>query len=271
VFRKGVSDLDEDSFYATLLDLQRRNKIRIESREGGMKIFILDRGVDDAYEQKAMEFLEKLATLDVTSPDNPQAIFDTDTLKELAGKISSGSSDSLAAEAQKDLLALTNYKSPPWNNIVPIIFTGVAFVPWVYAYFFGSLPSSFFLIVMVMMGIAFFGNIFTQRKRNGTVEEYGSKEWVKVSEAFFVEGRRRVWPLAVLGALLLAASIVVSFWAAIVSYLLWTPAVLGAIVLVQGVIANSFHPRCLGGGRMECIRRNWSGTPSAPTSATIPS
>jgi uncharacterized membrane protein len=246
VFRKDVSDLDENGFYATLLDLDRRNKIKIEPREEGMRIDILDTNVEDSYEQRVIELLRKLGTLDVTSPSNPQTYFDTDTLKELASKISSGLGDSQAVEAQKDLLALTNYKSPPWNKIVPIIFTGVFFVPWVFAYFFSSLPGSIFLIVMVMMGIALFGNILEQRKRKGSVEKYGSKEWAKVSEAFFVEGRRRLWPLAVLGALLLVATIVVFFWASIVSYLLWMPMVLGTVVLVQGAIAYSFPSTLFG-------------------------
>ncbi len=259
VFRRGVSDLDEDGFYATLLDLQRRKKIRIEPREGGMKIFILDRSVEDAYEQKAMEFLGKLATLDVTSPNNPQAVFDTDTLKELAGKISSGSGDSRASEAQKDLLTLTNYKSPPWSNLVPIIFVGVFFVPWLYAFFFSSLPSGLMLVVVVMFGIALIGNTFGRIKQEGSFKGNGSKEWAKVSEAFFVKGRRRVWPIAVTGALLLIATVVVFLWAPIVSNLLWTPVVLGTVVLGQGAIAYSF-PSTLFGRWREGVykeKREW--------------
>jgi uncharacterized membrane protein len=258
VFRKGVSDLDEDGFYATLLDLQRRKKIRIEPREGGMKIFILSRDVEDAYEQKTMEFLGKLATLDVTSPDNPQAVFDTDTLKELAGKISSGSEDSRASEDQKDLLTLTNYKSPPWSNLVPIIFVGVFFVPWLYAFFFGSLPSGMMLVVVVIFGIALIGNTFGRIKQEGGVGGYGSKEWAKVSEAFFVKGRRRVWPIAVLGVLLLFASLI-PYGAPIASYLLWTPALLGAVVLGQAGIAYSFPSTLFGRWRegMYKEKREW--------------
>ena len=259
VFRKGVSDLDEDAFYATLLDLQRRKKIRIESREGGMKIFILSRDVEDAYEQKAMEFLGKLATLDVTSPDNLQVVFDTDTLKELAGKISSGSEDSRASEAQKDLLTLTNYRSPPWSNLVPIIFVGVFFVPWLYAFFFSSLPSGMMLVVVAMMGFALIGNMSMRLKQKGGVGGDGSKEWAKVSEAFFVKGRRRVLPIAVVGALLLIAAVVVFLWAPIVSNLLWTPVVLGTVVLGQGAIAYSF-PSTLFGRWREGVykeKREW--------------
>jgi uncharacterized membrane protein len=75
VFRKEISDFDEDGFYATLLDLHLRKKLRIEPREHGMKIHILDSNVDDAYEGKVIGFLQKLST---------NGVFDTDTLSDLA-------------------------------------------------------------------------------------------------------------------------------------------------------------------------------------------
>ncbi len=81
VFRKDVFDFDEDGFYATLLDLHMRKKIKLEPRENGMKIHVLDAAVEDSYEKKVMEFVQKLAM------DN---VFDTDTLRDLAHDIKRG-------------------------------------------------------------------------------------------------------------------------------------------------------------------------------------
>jgi uncharacterized membrane protein len=102
------------------------------------------------------------------------------------------------------------------------------------------------LVVVVMFGIALIGNTFGRIKQKDSVEGSGSKEWAKVSEAFFVKGRRRVWPIAVTGALLLIATVVVFLWAPIVSNLLWTPVVLGTVVLGQGAIAYSFSSTLFG-------------------------
>jgi uncharacterized membrane protein len=236
VFNKGVNDMDENGFYATLLDLDRRKKIRIEPREGGMKIFVLDKDVGDAYEQRTMEFLGKLATLDATSPDNPQAVFDTDTLKELAAKIGAGSTDAKVAEAQKDILALTNYKSQSWANArAAQVFSCVFLLFLTLMAFYANEPFAI-MIAVGMSGLIFFGGFNDWRRRKAA-----HTEWIKVSEAFFVEGRRRVLPLAVLGALLLAASIIIFLLAPVVSYLLWTPVILGVVALVQ-VAAAYFSP-----------------------------
>ena len=81
VFRKDVFDFDEDGFYATLLDMHMRKKIRLEPREGGMKIRVLDAQAEDKYEEKVIGFLQKNAVGDA---------FDTDTLKELAHDIKRG-------------------------------------------------------------------------------------------------------------------------------------------------------------------------------------
>ncbi len=99
VFRKNVGDFDENGFYSTLLDLHTRKKIRIEPREGGMKIQLIDPTVEEDYDKRVIGFLQSLAK------DN---VFDTDTLKALAGSINSGSGSSLALKAQNDLAALSS-------------------------------------------------------------------------------------------------------------------------------------------------------------------
>ena len=109
IFRKNVGDFDENGFYSTLLDLHTRKKIRIEPREGGMKVYIVDPAVEDDYDKRAIGFLQSLAK---------DSVFDTDTLKELAGSINSGSGSSLALKAQRDLFSLLTKKETRSQNAI---------------------------------------------------------------------------------------------------------------------------------------------------------
>jgi uncharacterized membrane protein len=100
VFRKEVFDFDEDGFYATLLDLHLRKKVRLEPREHGIKIYILDANVDDSYERRVIGFLQKLGT---------NGVFDTDTLRDLAHDIRSGKGSYVRGmEIKEDLDGLTH-------------------------------------------------------------------------------------------------------------------------------------------------------------------
>ena len=176
IFRKNVGDFDENGFYSTLLDLHTKKKIRIEQKEGGMRIFLLDTSTDSAYEQKVLEFLGKLAIKDATLP-NPQTVFDTDTLKELANSINSGKSNSLAVIAQNDLQSLTTRK------------------------------------------------IFN---------------WVKMVDDFITQGRNHVWPLAALGMLIGAASIILLILEPYVGSQIFTPILLGLVIIIQTAVVFAF-------------------------------
>jgi uncharacterized membrane protein len=99
VFRKDAFDFDEDGFYATLLDLHMRKKIKLEPREGAMKIHVLDATTEDKYEEKVIAFLQKNAV---------DGAFDTDTLKDLAHDIKRGKGSYAHGMAVKnDLVELT--------------------------------------------------------------------------------------------------------------------------------------------------------------------
>jgi uncharacterized membrane protein len=125
VYNKGMLKFDENGFYATLLDLDTRGKIKIEPREGaqtpqipdtaraptssgsGLRIQILDTNVTDGYEKKVMEFLVNNSIPDPITPT--QAIFDTDTLNALAMQISSNENPPAKALAtQSELSMLLN-------------------------------------------------------------------------------------------------------------------------------------------------------------------
>lgn len=121
VYNKGMLKFDENGFYATLLDLDTRGKIKIEPREGaqtpqipdtaraptssgsGLRIQILDTNVTDGYEKKVMEFLVNNSIPDPITPT--QAIFDTDTLNALAMQISSNENPPAKALATQSALS----------------------------------------------------------------------------------------------------------------------------------------------------------------------
>ena len=98
IYNKGMLKFDENGFYATLLDLGNRNRIKIDPREeqvnggtpadtstrsgSGLRIRVLDTAVSDEYERRVIAFLVNNSTPDPTNTS--QQVFDTDTLNALA-------------------------------------------------------------------------------------------------------------------------------------------------------------------------------------------
>ncbi|UCD44646.1 MAG: DUF2207 domain-containing protein [Candidatus Bathyarchaeota archaeon] len=74
VFVKGVLDYDDDGFYATILDLHMRKKIRVTTKPGGLLIELLDTEVEEIYERRVIGFLQSLAE---------DGVFDTDRIEEI--------------------------------------------------------------------------------------------------------------------------------------------------------------------------------------------
>jgi uncharacterized membrane protein len=70
VFKSDAADFDEDGFYATLLDLHIKEKIRISTEETEATIEILDDQGLDRYEDSVMDFLSSIAVNDVVTPHN---------------------------------------------------------------------------------------------------------------------------------------------------------------------------------------------------------
>jgi uncharacterized membrane protein len=79
VFKRDAVDYDEDGFFATLLDLHMRRKIRIDTKNGGLAIRILDQADGDIYEGRALQFLKDLSK---------DGVMDTDSIKEFTKNLS---------------------------------------------------------------------------------------------------------------------------------------------------------------------------------------
>ena len=77
LFKGDAMTFDEDGYYATLLDLHRRNFIRITEREqgGGVRIQLLRETSDDPYEQRVIGFLRDVGE---------GGVMDTSDLQQLA-------------------------------------------------------------------------------------------------------------------------------------------------------------------------------------------
>ncbi len=73
VFKGDAFKLDEDGFYATLLDLQRKGNVEIESQGDELRIKILNPDTKDRYEELVLRFLERFSE---------NGIFDTKRIKD---------------------------------------------------------------------------------------------------------------------------------------------------------------------------------------------
>jgi uncharacterized membrane protein len=248
-FKGGIPNFDENGFYATLLDLHTRNKIRIEPREGGMKIYILDKNVDDPYEQRALEFLASLSTIDATNPEDVKAVFDTDRLSEASARISSAS-DSQALAAQQMLVDLT--KGPVSNPImgslksVLIMLAPIA-VFAVFAYFFVMTTMELTPILIIASIILLF--LFMSSRTGGLSSNFVGNIWSKMSGEFYVSTSNRTRLLTIAGGAIAVASVVIFLLRPGYLYLTVTPIILGLVVVVESVAPMWFPPTLLGGWR----------------------
>ncbi len=113
VFKKGVSDFDEDAFHATLLDLHINEKIKVTPEGDAATIEILDDSGLDMYEAKIVKFLRSISPDGVVTPHAMEAIAENgkhsrDGAMKLYGvqskydELTSGTNDSIAKEFTVD-------------------------------------------------------------------------------------------------------------------------------------------------------------------------
>ncbi len=82
IFKSDAIDFDENGFYATLLDLHKRQKIKIQTKNKGLTIQILNQEKLDNYELRVIDFLKSISI---------NGIIDTSETKKLAKTLSSSS------------------------------------------------------------------------------------------------------------------------------------------------------------------------------------
>jgi uncharacterized membrane protein len=109
VFKKGVSDYDEDAFYATMLNLHIRDKISVTPDEKGARVEILnDKGLD-LYENKVIEFIRSISPDGVITARDMVRLAETGKSTESGGmklyniqakysELTSGTDDDIANE-----------------------------------------------------------------------------------------------------------------------------------------------------------------------------
>ena len=172
IFVRGVLDYDDDGFYATLLDLHLRKKIRIGTKPGGLLIKILDDDLDDRYERRVMDLLQMLAE---------HGVFDTDRLEDYTKMIKEGEDLEISdvARLRRLLIELTTYVDERLasefivsgrRRLLPLLFLAIlvamaSFGMIVLAPFAGAilLPpifTSFVPLIQVIMALMFPATLF---------------------------------------------------------------------------------------------------------------
>ena len=76
IFASDASRSDENALFATLLDLERRGKIKVDKAEGDIRIRVLDESGLDAYERRVVGFLKRHSREGAFSPEEVEALVD---------------------------------------------------------------------------------------------------------------------------------------------------------------------------------------------------
>jgi len=104
VFKGDAIDFDDEGFYATVLDLHMKGKIRMSSGDDDLAIQILDQTSDDMYERRVLQFLGNISK---------NGVLDTNSIKEFAEDLtSSGTQGSGLLDLQKELNYLMRRAEP---------------------------------------------------------------------------------------------------------------------------------------------------------------
>jgi len=104
VFKGDAIDFDDEGFYATVLDLHMKGKIRMSSDDEDLAIQILDQTSDDVYERRALQFLKSISK---------NGIVGTDSIKEFAEDLTSSRRQGLSLlDLQKELNYLMRRAEP---------------------------------------------------------------------------------------------------------------------------------------------------------------
>ena len=147
VFKSDALDFDENGFYATILDLHRRGKIRIEPRDERLIIRILNEDPEDldTYEKRVLKVLKNLSR---------ENILDTGRLDDLIDEIKIDRKR--AIKLAKDIQWVT--KAPSRRPALSLIVSGRRrIVP------FALLAAALFFVSLVFMQISpYFSPITTQ-------------------------------------------------------------------------------------------------------------
>ena len=184
VFRGDVIDYDENGFYATILDLHLRGKLKLKSKNGGLTIHVLDSEGTDLYERRVIHFLKKISR---------DGIVDTDELKKFA--IDFTEKKELwqhLTKLQEDIHYLTkraetnvarNFMVNGRNKIIPVLLAStILFIISLVLHFmlanlaslFSAVFSSGILIIQSVMGLASPSTLFGKWRESAYKEKL---EW----------------------------------------------------------------------------------------------
>ncbi|MEM3380574.1 MAG: DUF2207 domain-containing protein [Candidatus Bathyarchaeia archaeon] len=164
IFRGDAVDYDENGFYATILDLHLRGKLKLKSKNGGLTIQVLDTEGTDLYEERLINFLKKISS---------DGIVDTDELKKFAIDFAEKKEFwQHLANLKEDIYYLTkraetnvarSFMVNGRNRIIPMVLTStILFITSIVLYFMlsnvtslsAAIFSSIILMTQSVMGLA---------------------------------------------------------------------------------------------------------------------
>jgi len=184
VFKGDVVDFDQNGYYATILDLHRKGKLKMTSKDSGLRIQVLTTQGDDDYETEVLHFLNGLSANGVVDTDMIRTRVDSYTDHRRASSLMSLKEELHHLTGYRSSRISSQYASNGRKRVAPVILIGVvlliasialgAALPNVESFLIESAVASFIVIIQCVIALAFPSTLFGRWKG----EEYKEKlEW----------------------------------------------------------------------------------------------
>jgi uncharacterized membrane protein len=123
IFKSDPLNFDEDGFYATLLDLHKRGKIKIEAKNNkGLKIQLLNEEGLDIYEKRVIKFLKSLSKNNIVDTDEVKKLVEILSLnRELEWKLLELKDELLYLTKRAERNAAESYVISGKKMLIPFI------------------------------------------------------------------------------------------------------------------------------------------------------
>ncbi|WP_455278570.1 DUF2207 family protein, partial [[Eubacterium] cellulosolvens] len=171
IIKNDALDYDKDGFYATLLDLHYRKKIKIKRKNNGLMIQVIDETALDDYESRAINFLKDISQ---------DGIIDTNEVEKLASELTLTRTEwPRLIELQRELSYLTRTAEPdvakefivngrikiiPFITISILLLIITIFLGFIFTNSFNTLmtaaATSIILIIQSIIAFAFPSTLF---------------------------------------------------------------------------------------------------------------
>lgn len=176
VFKSDPLNFDEDGFYATLLDLHKKGKIKINLKNRkGLTIQLINEEGLDVYEARVMKFLKSLSSNNIVDTDEVKKLVKTLSLsREFEWKLLELKNELLYLTKKAETNIAEEYMVNGRRKLIPFILTSIflllisiflAFVSY-YSISFAALANSFIPLTQSLIALAFPSTLFGKWKNS---------------------------------------------------------------------------------------------------------